>query len=253
MLNTSNIMPLILAAGTNSDFLTHSGQPYPAMAMYRNKHLYEWVLAAIRGAGLRGGLMITGQDGVDPNFIRTLRGGETMAESLKIGLKEAGNAEYVLIATADLPDIAPHAVRFFLEDAISSKADIVYPVVPAALCEKAYPGMKRTLVRFREGVFTGGNLFLVRRQAMLDNWETITGFLELRKSKWKLARKLGLGVMAKMLCGLLSLAEVKTIADRLLGAKTKVTICDFHGAATIGADADTWEQYMRFINRKLET
>ena len=252
MSSFDNIMPLILAAGESEDFAAKGESPYPALARYCRKHLYEHVLDAIRGAGLRGGVMIAGWEPVPSDDIRIVRGGANMKDSLWRGLKATEGAEFLLIATADMPDLTSGAVKNFVELALQKKADVVYPVVPADTCASEYRGMDRTVVRLREGEVTGGNLFLIRRQALADNWETICGFLELRKNVLKLAWKLGPAVMFKFILGQLSLEELRIIASEILGVKADVIVCLFSDAVTIGADADNWEQFQLFekINRR---
>ncbi|MGB9620585.1 MAG: hypothetical protein ACPL7K_09255, partial [Armatimonadota bacterium] len=140
----------------------------------------------------------------------------------------------------DIPLLTPEAVDDFLERAMKLDADLAYPIIPRAHCEARYPGIKRTYLRTGDGVFTGGNLMLVRPEFVIRNWETIARAHAARKHVLQLARMIGAGVLfrclaARLFPGLLRVSMLENAAGRMLGARLAAVVC---AHPEIGEDVD---------------
>ena len=60
-------------------------------------------------------------------------------------------------------------------------------------------------MRLREGTFTGGNIFLVNPAIVSYCLITVEKIIDYRKSPLKLCTLLGLGLLVKFICGLLTI------------------------------------------------
>ncbi|MBX5467079.1 MAG: NTP transferase domain-containing protein [Firmicutes bacterium] len=152
-----------------------------------------------------------------------------------------------LVVTADIPLITGPMIDEFIRRA-PAHVDVVYPVVRREVAAARFPGTRRTYVRFREGTFTGGNLFWVRPTALLAVADRARTFFSHRKSPWRLASDLGWGVFWRLATGRLSLGELETVVGRLLGVSGKVLPFDY---PEIGVDVDKVEDF-RLIERAVK-
>ncbi|CAB1130122.1 NTP_transf_3 domain-containing protein [Candidatus Hydrogenisulfobacillus filiaventi] len=159
---------------------------------------------------------------------------DNLRRGLEAVLAHDPGAPALLIATADLPFLTPAVVSRFLE-AAPVGMDVVYPIVPRAAVEAAYPGVQRTWVRMADGVFTGGNLFLVRPQALLAVEGTARALLGHRKDPWKLARDLGPGLLWGLVTGRLRIAAVEARVAARWGIRGRAVILE---EPAIGVDVD---------------
>ena len=114
-------------------------------------------------------------------------------------------------------------------------ADLVYPIVEKSVCEAAYPGVKRTYARLKDGTFTGGNLFLLDPALISKFLPRLRAVLDARKQPLKLAGLVGPGFLVKMLLGQLRIAELEARVSRILGVEARALIT---GRAAVGTDVD---------------
>ncbi|MBS4023603.1 MAG: nucleotidyltransferase family protein [Dethiobacter sp.] len=143
--------------------------------------------------------------------------------------------KHFLIVAGDIPLLTARAAEDFLEQCAPYEADFYYPIVSKEENEKRFPGIERTYARLKDGVFTGGNLFLVNPHKV-DEWlPRLNRFIELRKSPFRLANALGFGFVLKFIRKTLTIAELERNVPRLLGISGKAVIC---GYPEIGTDVD---------------
>lgn len=98
----------------------------------------------------------------------------------------------LLITTADNPLMTPDMVQGFLAQADTSGTDIAAALSPRVSVERAGNPGKRTYLRFRDGDFSGCNLFALRTadgQAAIRFWQLIEAE---RKKPWRMARRIGI-------------------------------------------------------------
>lgn len=196
------------------------------------------VVHAVRVVGppVKGGLPV----GDGPCAVETIAPRDTLWENLDLGLSAVGGGQPALVVTGDIPLLTGDTVRAFVEaaaaaDAAAGGVDIVYPLIPRAVVERAYPGVHRTYFRLREGVFTGGNVFWVRPAALSGLRGQAERLLAHRKSPGKLAGDIGWGVLARYVLRRLSLADVERVAGRLLAVRGAGLV---FAHAEVGVDVD---------------
>jgi len=168
--------------------------------------------------------------------IKLVAVGKTVMESVLNGVKALSTSKYVLITSSDIPLISPAALKDFIEACIKKgEADLYYPIIEKRLSESKYPGAIRTYVHFREGTFTGGNIFLVRPKVIEPRMELTEKLISLRKSPLALCRVIGMGFILKYLFRRLSIREAEEKFSKLLDIKGVAVSCMY---PEIGMDID---------------
>ncbi len=157
-------------------------------------------------------------------------------ENIEAGLKALPGAQRVLLVTSDIPLLTPPAVEDFLELCGDMTGDIYYPVIEKEVVEKSFPAANRTYVKLKEGVFTGGNLFLINPAVYKRCVENGQKIIDLRKSPIGLCRMLGLKFVIKFLLRSLTLKEAEEKVCRLLGGIKGVVVISKH--PEVGVDVD---------------
>lgn len=162
-------------------------------------------------------------------------GGGTAIENLQAGLRNLKTDAPVLIATSDIPLLTVEAVEDFINLCRNRQADVYYPIVPREAIEERLPDVERTYVNLQEGVFTGGNLFLVN-PSIVDKCATLAQIIvNLRKSPIRLCRLLGLKFIFKFMLKQLSLPEVEEKVSKLFDITAVSVITRY---PEIGVDVD---------------
>lgn len=143
----------------------------------------------------------------------------------------AGGAGPMLITTADHPLLEPAWVERFCREAEASGADIVAGLAPAEVIQAAFPESRRTYLRFRDGHFSGCNLFALLRPEgtkAIRLWRRVE---KDRKRPWRIAKALGLPMLLGYLAGRLTLDAALARLSRLAGAKAAVVVLPVAEAA----------------------
>lgn len=191
---------------------------------------------------LLGPITVIG-DVPESNDYARLPDGGGFVENLFAGVEQYPKAPYVLVSTSDLPFLTSESVAAFVEGAVrkmESEADVgaIYPVVPVVLCYERFPGVKRTALKLREGEVTGGNMMLVRPASLLPVRSIIADAYAARKSPLRLAMRIGLGTVARLLISqtvapnLLTLPYLEGAVSRLLGWQGRALLCPHPEIAT---------------------
>lgn len=115
----------------------------------------------------------------------------------------------VMVTTADHPLLTRAILREFLQKSVreaeKSSKDATLAVVSTDIIEHAYPKNKRTRLAFRDGGYTGCNLFALmtpQSRKIPAYWQNIE---QMRKQPIKMASHLGWGVLMQYGVGLLTL------------------------------------------------
>ena len=159
----------------------------------------------------------------------------SIMDNLSKGLQHTKNEEYVLILTSDIPMITKEAISDFLQRCEQREGDLYYPINSKEVSEEAFPGVKRTFVRVKDGTFTGGNVFLVRTEAALRSLPKAKEFIAMRKKPIKLAGILGVSFILRFLTKTLTIRAAEERVSKILGLKAVAVISPF---AEIGVDVD---------------
>ncbi|MEW6771653.1 MAG: NTP transferase domain-containing protein [Bacillota bacterium] len=234
------IPAVVLAGAPNTGRLREvSPVPWEALIDIHGRPMAAYVIDALLAAPAVGKVAVVGPPELEEACVsgRLLflapRG--SMLENLTAGLDAFPDAPRVLIATADIPLLTPASAAGFLDLCAGGGAEVYYPVIPRAVVEKALPGVRRTYVRLRDGVFTGGNLGLVDPRAIRRCLGRAREFVRLRKKPLRLALVVGPGFLGRFLLGRLTLREAERRVSELLGFRGRAVIAPF---PEIGVDVD---------------
>lgn len=234
-MDEQQVPAVVLAGGRASAELAEAGgSEHRALAEIHGRPMAAYVVSALRGTRSVGEIVVVGPPEcgqLDAN--RLIPSDAGIVGNVLAGL-EACDAPVALIITADIPLVTPEAIEEFVAAGLASGAAFCYGAVPRTAYQRQLPQLKRTWVRLREGVFTGGNLALVRREAVAPARQLLTTAVEARKRPWKLIGLLGwralvLGVRR------LSLRDIEARAAQLLGGPCAILITEH---ASLGADVD---------------
>jgi molybdopterin-guanine dinucleotide biosynthesis protein A len=232
---------VVLAGGRAEErFRAATGVENRALAPVAGRPMVNWVLDGLSAAATVDRVVLVGAEGLadTPGARQRLRGGSDLVETMERGLGACPGAAHVLLVSADVPALTAEGVDAFVRDGIAADADIVYPIVPQRAMEATFPGSKRTYLRLTDGVFTGGNLFLVRPEPLLRQREVIRRAYAARKQPLRLAALLGWGVLLRLLLRRLSLVDAEAAVSRLLGLRARALVTEH---AELGADLDRAE------------
>lgn len=150
--------------------------------------------------------------------------GRDLIDSLLAGLAGMDDDELALVAATDIPLLTAKAVDAFAERTRDVK-DIGYGCVDREAHRKAYPQVRHTWVRLRDGTFCGAGLSVLRVGAAVRLATLLREFAAARKSPLRLAALFSPVLIARLLLGRVSLAELQSRARRLSGLDCQAIRC----------------------------
>ncbi|UMZ75265.1 nucleotidyltransferase family protein [Natranaerofaba carboxydovora] len=148
--------------------------------------------------------------------------------------------ESILLVTSDIPLITPEAIENFLSKCEGSY-DLYYPVIDKTENDKRFPELNRTFVKFKEGHFTGGNVFFINPRKVKQCYDKVQKIIFFRKKPVKLAMLLGITFLFRLLTGQLSISQVEKKVSNLLNIQGKAVITPY---PELGTDVDKEEDLM---------
>jgi len=231
---------VLAGTGKESELTRQEQVDNKAFIQLNGRPLLTFVLDALRGTPEVGRIAVVGP----PHRVAQLAGQETVLavpeaggipENILAGYLALRPERHFLIVSADIPLLSPAALDDFLEQAQPFLLDFYYPIVRREDSERRFPDAVRTYARLREGVFTGGNVFLLNPVKVEEAMPRLRRFIALRKSPARLAGELGFSFVIKLLTRSLSVAELERRLPELLGLSGRAVISRF---AEIGADVD---------------
>lgn len=140
----------------------------------------------------------------------------------------------LLVTTADHALLTPAMVSHLLEGA-PPRAAVVAALARDRTVLAAFPGTRRTWLRFRDGAFSGCNLFLLAAQearGALGFWQRLE---RRRKQPMAMARMLGPVPLLRFVLGQLTLRAALDALERRCAAPLAVVEMPF-GAAAVDVD-----------------
>ena len=140
----------------------------------------------------------------------------------------------LLVTTVDHALLQPDWITEFLAKA-PVEADIAILLAPEAAVRAAAPQTQRTYLKFRDGRFSGCNLFLLRNETALNAvtfWQTVES---LRKQPWRIAAMIGPLMLIRYALGLMTLDETLDRLGRAAGVRA-VAVRSSYGLAAVDVD-----------------
>ncbi len=233
---------VVLAGGTDhGELAEYTGVSYRPLLEVGGRPIIQRVMAALRGATSVGRVVLVAPDPVqevvgDEAVDIRIPAGDSFVANVANGVAATSpEADSVLVITGDLPLLTPAAVNDLAAQAVTIQADVVYPIIPRESSERSFPGGKRTYVKLREGVFTGGNGMVLSRDFVRRRQDLINRLYEARKKPLKLASLFGLPFIFGLLTGRLTIPQLESRAGRIIGGRVAAVITPY---PELGFDVD---------------
>lgn len=153
--------------------------------------------------------------------------GSNVIENLLNCARNHCTAEGLLVSSSDLPAATPDGVKAIAQFAAERPCDAVYHVVERSVVEQAFPGTKRTYVKLNGKSYTGGNVFWLRREWLLEREPLLTEFFENRKNVAALAGRFGLLFLLRVLLGWADIPYLERHLGRVLQARVAAAVLPY--------------------------
>ena len=230
---------LVLAGSGPED----KGLPDKPFIMINGKPMVEYVVNALDNAAMVDSISVVGPRPLLERFVKDrvsyiIDQSKSILDNLNLGIQPFRNDGRVLVTTSDIPMITPGAVDHFISKSRQLAADLCYPIVSKEINEKKFPGIRRTYVRLREGVFTGGNMMYINPRMINPCSEFAKKLLDYRKKPLKTGRLIGFSFLVRLLMGMLSIPKLEKRFSSILAFKVAAVISPY---AEIGTDVDRVE------------
>lgn len=151
---------------------------------------------------------------------------DSPSRSAEHGLSCLPGDKPVLLTTADHALLTPAMVQDFLRASQTAECDATAGVVTEQALLTAFPGVKRTVIRLRDGGFRGCNLYAFKPQgrALIGFWRQAE---DLRKHPLKLvARVLGFKAVFAYFFGRLTLQKGLAAVSAKAGVEIQVVVLE---------------------------
>ncbi len=161
----------------------------------------------------------------------------TSASAAMDSLSEPGP---VLLTTADHALLTAPIIDYFCSEARAKGCDLAVGLARYELVASAYPGVRRTALRLRDGGYCGCNLFAFLTppaRAAATFWRRVE---HQRKQPLRLITTLGWIAVFRYLTGQLSLGEGLARISRRMGLSVKAVMLPFPQAALDVDTASDW-------------
>ncbi len=248
---SGKLTALVLAADrTPKDPVTRSaGVACKAFAPVAGTPMVLRVLDALESSNAVGEIVLAGPPEpvlpACPELQRQLAGGrvtwhaslDSPSRSAEAAMARIDESAGILLTTADHALLTPEIVSYFVSRSLQSGADATVGLVNYALVAEAFPHVRRTVTRLRDGGFCGCNLYALLSPAgrrLVTMWRNVE---QSRKRPARLiAGLLGPGAVLSYLTRTLTLDGALGAISRRLDLTIQPVLLPF---ARAGVDVDT--------------
>lgn len=235
----ASVTAVVLAGRRNEGRLkaVAPDQAWEALIPIAGRPMAAYVVAALRAVVETREIVVVGPSDLGSERVRCIPPGDNLTASFRAAMTalQGESATDLLVATGDAPLVTADAVSTLLRTSRKRELAFGYPIVSRPVCERAYPGVRRTYVRLRDGSFTGGNCFYLTRAAVPRTLELLDRLYRDRKHPLRLAGMLGWSTVSALVLGRATLAGLERMGSALLGAPAGAVPMDDAG---IGVDVD---------------
>ena len=174
-----------------------------------------------------------------PELARAATGGEltilasdaTPSLSVLKAAEALGAGFPLLVTTADNPLLTTEMVEHFCAGALRTGADLAAGLAERSVIEADFPAARRTYLRFRDGRYSGCNLFALPNARGLDAIRFWVRAERHRKRPWRLILAFGPLSLVLFWLGLLTLEGAMKRASSILKLKVAAVVMPFAAAA----------------------
>lgn len=150
----------------------------------------------------------------------------SVGDSVSGAISEAGASYPFLVTTADNALLDEATIAAFVRGAADARADVAVALVERRTLLAAYPGNRRTWLKFRRGAYSGANLFWFGgpgAERVLALWRTIE---QQRKRGRAVIGAFGPLMLAAVALRILTLHQAIAWAARRMGISAAAVVLD---------------------------
>jgi GTP:adenosylcobinamide-phosphate guanylyltransferase len=165
-------------------------------------------------------------------------------------LQSVPHGRPVLVTTADHALLTAEIVDYFCAETRRIGGDVVAGLTPYKGVVSAFPETKRTGMKFKDGVYSGCNLFAFlnpRAHRAAQFWRQIE---QERKRPLKMMRILGWRTVVRYRLGRISLEESLERISRKLQIRARAVMLPFPQAAVDVDTADDWQFVQSLVKKR---
>lgn len=214
-----------------------------ALLQIAGKPMVQWVLDALTGASQVDRIILIGlkpDDGISSEkLVDFLPDQGSLLKNVLAGtsriLEMDPAAKRVMMCSSDIPLITPSMVDNFVAQCSDESIDMFYGAIPRPVMEGRFPESRRSYVHFSDGDVAGADLFIADPRLARDKKDIWNDLIGHRKSALRQARRIGLGLLIRLLLKRLSISEAERRIGKSLGLTGKAIIVQH---AELGMDVD---------------
>jgi len=224
-------MDVILAAGgiplPEDPLYTYTNGDSKALVDIAGKPMVQWVLDAFGDAKHVDNVIVIGlspkSEVTCKKPLHFISNQGRMLANIVAGVEKSvelnPKAEYVLVASSDIPGINAEMVDWLVETCMETKEDMYYGVVPREVMEARYPGSNRTYTKIKGIELCGADMHIAHVSMAMDPdhlamWEDLIGK---RKSPLKQAATIGFGTLIRVATRSITLDELVVTVTKRIG------------------------------------
>lgn len=234
---------IVMAGGSTSAFIEKSVSAKPLLKI-NGRELISFVLQKLVEFDRIRRIIVVG-DPAELAFLKDFYPIEIVAEKgdimekLIAGISFLQPQKPVFVCSSDIPFITVQAMEDFLLKCQPETEDIYYPVVAKEIIEKCFSESKRTYIKTMDGIFSGGNIFLINSDKAVQFASLGRKFLSARKNPLKIAFLLGGNIVWRFIVGRITLNYVEEYVSRRFGFNGKIIVSPYPEiACDIDKEAD---------------
>jgi CTP:molybdopterin cytidylyltransferase MocA len=229
---------LVLAAsrGTRDPVARAEGKSHKALVDVAGTPMLSRVLRALRESPAVGPIAIaiddpSALDALGETGLITVPVGDSPGASVVLGAGALGDPFPLLVTTGDHPLLTAEMIDRFCADARATGADVVAGLAAEPVIRAAYPDTRRTFLRFRDGGYSGCNLFAMLTPKGLKA-AAFWGQIEReRKRPWRLIKAFGVVPLILFGLRLMTLDGAFRRAGKRIGATAAAVVLPWAEAA----------------------
>jgi GTP:adenosylcobinamide-phosphate guanylyltransferase len=257
----STPLAAIIGAGGGYDsedpLLRHTGVRHKALIPIAGTPMILHVARALADSGYVKHLVVVGlsrEHGVAfplpvsyvpdaGGFVANFMAGAAAVERIVPG------AERVLFCSTDIPLIDGEMIRYLVDGALATGADVCYTVIQCETMEARFPDSGRSFARLRDGQYAGGDVHLINPAVLDSNRQLMHDVIGARKNNLKQARLIGLRFLLKFVFRRLTITDGERKAESILGVPCRVLLVRY---AELGMDVDKLYQ-LEMVRAEMES
>jgi GTP:adenosylcobinamide-phosphate guanylyltransferase len=184
---------------------------------------------------------------IENGACRWLENRASPAASAEAALRTLPEPVPILLTTADHALLTPQVVDYFCIEARRAECDVVVGLALYEEVAAAFPGVRRTVLKFSDQRYCGCNLFAFPTPAgrrMAAFWQRVERH---RKQPWRVIGALGWGSMLRYALGRMSLAEGLERLSQRLQLRLGAVLLPFPEAAVDVDSVADWQLVQNLV------